>query len=97
MTDDIQRAIRQWTLKRLCLKSRRAQPELPVARLREDHRHRLGMDCTDLGVRLGGREADEVGGDFALIQLAEASLGNPEPGEEGELPIFRRGEPNRRA
>ena len=48
--DDTQGSVRQRPLQRLCLGPRRAQPRLPFAGLGQDRRHRLGIDCADLGV-----------------------------------------------
>jgi hypothetical protein len=51
---DLQRIIRQRSLQRLGLVSRRAHPDVALLIRHQDHRHRFGMDRLDDRVR-GGR------------------------------------------
>ena len=63
---------------------RRAQPSVVFLDRGEDHRHRLGMDPTDLDVRFAGEEREDVGGDLALLRLADRRPVRPETGEGEE-------------
>jgi len=67
--DDAQRAIRQRTLQLQRLRRRRRQPSLDRLRRGQDHRHGLGTDGGDLGVRLGGQEGEDVVRCLALPHL----------------------------
>ena len=77
------------------LQPRARQPGLPLGRLGQDHRHRLGMDCADLGVGLRRQEPEEIGAP-ALLHLPHRGPGRPDAGEEGERPALVEGEPDRR-
>jgi hypothetical protein len=67
----------------------RAQPSVVFLDRGEDHRHRLGMDPTDLDVRFAGEEREDVGGDLALLRLADRRPGRPETGEGEEGVVVR--------
>jgi hypothetical protein len=55
--DDLQRIIRQWPLQCLGLVPRRAHPNIPLLVGGQDHRHGLGMDRLDNGVRRSREDA----------------------------------------
>jgi hypothetical protein len=58
---DLERVIRQWPLQHLCLIPWRAPPNVSFLVGRQDHRHGLGMDRLNDGVRRCSQEAiDEV-------------------------------------
>ena len=57
---DLERVIRQRTLQRLGFIPRRAHPDVPLLIGRQDHRHRLGMDRLDDGVRRRRQKAVDL-------------------------------------
>lgn len=58
--DDVQRAIRQRTLKRLCLLPRRRHPGLAPFWRRQDLRHCLQVDGADLAFRICRQKCEEI-------------------------------------
>ena len=73
------RAIRQRPLQCLRLRPGRVQPSLPLGGLGQDHRHRLGMDRRDLGIRRRGQEPEEIGAHRPLLDLPHRGPCRPMP------------------
>jgi hypothetical protein len=92
---DFERAIRKWTLQLLGHFPRRSHPRLDFGRRGQDDRHGLGVDGPHLGIGLGREEREQVRGDDALLDLADAlPLGNRDPSEEGQGSAVIKGVPD---
>jgi hypothetical protein len=81
--DDPQRTVRQRPLQPQGLVRRRRHPGLDLFRRREDDRHRLRVDGTDLGVRLRRQKRVEVVGGLAFLDLPDRRPAGPDAGEAG--------------
>src|ERR1700730_16096792 len=94
--DDAQRAIRERTLQRLGLVPWSPHPDIVLLGRRQDHRHGLGVNAADLGVRLACQEGKDVGGDLALLRFPNAGPVGPQSGKAKQGTSVVRGEPDRR-
>ena len=79
-------SVSQWPLQLQRLGSRRSEPRLDLVRRGQDHRHSLGVDRTDLGVRGRREKAEQVGRDLAFADLPHRRPARPEAGEDRERP-----------
>ncbi len=82
--DDPERPVRKRPLQLQGLVRRGRHPGLDFVRRRQDHRHRLGVDGADLGVRLRREERVEVVGRLAFLDLPDGRPVGPDAGEAGE-------------
>ena len=80
--DDPERPVRQPPLRLEGLVERRRHPSLDFFRRRQDHRHHLGIDGVDLGVRLPCQE--RVCRSWSCIHLPDRSPIRPEAGKAGK-------------
>jgi hypothetical protein len=75
--DNAQRAIRDRTLQRLGLVPWSAHPDIVLLGRCQDHRHGLGVNAADLGVRLACQKRKDVGRDLALPGFPNAGPVGP--------------------
>src|ERR1700704_48127 len=82
--DDFERPARKRPLQLQDLVRRSRHPGLDFFRRRQNHRHRLGVDGADLGVRLRRKKSEEVVVSLAFLDLPNGGPVGPDAGEAGE-------------
>ena len=83
----MKRIVGQRSLQLHCISGRRRHPLFDLVRLRQDHRHRFGMNWHNDGVRFGCQER-EIVCRFAFLDLSNGCPVRPKAGEKRERPGF---------